>query len=39
MGTERRLLDAMLEFFAAWEDQGKPITPKLKKALDKWRTL
>jgi len=37
--VERKVLDAMLEFFAEWEDQGKPLTPKLKKAVDKWRTL
>ena len=32
-----RILDAMLEFFALWEDAGKPLPSKLKTVVDKWR--
>ena len=32
-----RILDAMLEFFAAWEDAGKPLPTKLETVVGKWR--
>jgi len=36
-GKSKEVLDALLEFFSSYEQAGKPITPKLQKAVDKWR--
>jgi hypothetical protein len=34
---QTRVLDALLEWFDAAEQAGKPITPKLAAVLEKWR--
>ena len=37
VNNEKELLDAMLEFFDMMDKQGKILTPKLQKAVEKYR--
>jgi len=36
---QTRIIDAILEYFDALENSGKPITAKLAQVLEKWRTM
>ena len=39
VAVQRQILDAVLEYFDAVDKADKPITPKLKIVLDKWRSI